>query len=179
MFIENHMKSVILVLLVLTLCLGTLSCSPSTEDADGIVQVVAGYDNRVMVLMADGTIRDSATPEYSERYGRMSEYSRDITSIRNVIKLAAGDHSFAALMEDGTVVCDDLGVFALMRNNTVPKHPMLDLSSWSNIVDIACGTWHVAGLQEDGTLLVAAGDPYFQDGWAADQMKGSGRLGRS
>lgn len=150
---KKVMKKAILALCLLVLLQTLSGCSLVTTPRDAVselarIQIALDDTGYSMIgLMPDGTVRVNAS--FSTK-----GYTSDITTWKNIKKIAAGYMNVAAVGKDGNVMFDNLDNTKLYQGHEAWPRPLLDVSDWSDINSVACGTYHIAGLKKDGTVVV-------------------------
>ena len=81
----------------------------------------------------------------------------DVSSLKDIVAIAAGNSHTVGLRTDGTVVAVGGNVYG-----------DCNVSGWKDIVAIATGSWYTVGLRADGTVVAVGDNGYGQcdvSGW--------------
>lgn len=141
--------------------------------------VVAALDHTI-ALKADGTVwglGGNAFGQLGNGTLQSKQVPEQVTSLSDVIAVAAGERHTAAVKSDGTVwtwgfnTSGQLGDGSSSQRNSPVQ--VSGVSGISDIVDIAAGSWHTVALKSDGTVW-AWGTCYYH---SADYNYDDGRSG--
>lgn len=162
--------------------LGNASNSPSTvwvnvSSLTGVVQIASGASH-TLALKADGTVWawglnfDGQLGLGTHGAGTDQNTPQQISSLTNVVAVAAGSNFSLALLRNGTVKSwgnNDKG--QLGNGNNTPQYSPVAVSSLTGVSTIAAGALHGLAVLNDGTLRAWGYDHWGQlgDGSTGDQ----------
>ena len=126
--------------------------APSAAAAgEPVVRDAFAYDDGLVILMSDGTVR----VEEDERFSDFDDYAsftcEECTGWTDIVQICASDTLVVGLRSDGTVVAEG------------PAESVSELSKWEHITKFYTLRDQydlVAGLQENGDLLILDPDRY-------------------
>ena len=102
-----------------------------------MVMIKGDITNFILGLTADGRVY-AAKGWFEAEYGELN-----VSSWRNIVDIAAGEHHSVGLKSDGTVVATGSNAYG-----------QCEVSEWTDIVAIAAGNNFTMGVTSDGTVYV-------------------------